>query len=75
MWAPFDTRAVCECTGHTPKNPADEKLVTGLAEEMSLAFFRMRKKAIEAWWVGRRMKKMRSVRREGADDIGLYRPV
>lgn len=43
-------------------------------KQMNLALFRMRKKATEAWWVGRRMEEMRSVRREGADDTGLCRP-
>lgn len=48
--------------------------MTGLTGEVNLAFFRMRKKAAEAWCLGRRMKKMRSVRRKGADEIELYRP-
>lgn len=43
-------------------------------KQMNLALFRMRKKATEGWWVGRRMEETRSVRREGADDTGLCRP-
>lgn len=69
---------MCDCTDYTHMNLADEELVKSLIAEMNLALFRMGK-AIEACGgrgggVERRMQEMRSVRKEGADDIGLCSP-
>lgn len=45
MWAPFGTRAICDCTGHIPVKLADGELGKGLTAKMNVALFRMRKKA------------------------------
>lgn len=58
-WGPFYTRATCDCTGHTPMTLADEELAKGLLVETSLTLFRIRKKAAEAWRVGRGTEPMR----------------
>lgn len=46
MWAPFGTRAICDCTGHIPVKLADGELGKGLTGKMNVALFRMRKKAL-----------------------------